>query len=281
MDETALAQIIRSIILTSLAQKGRRFIPVAVSARHVHVSEEHLKILFGGPLTARNNLSQRGQFASGETVEVSGPKGAFTVRVLGPPRGATQVEVSLTDTFTLGVAAQIRMSGSVAGTPACTLRGPAGTVELREGVIVAARHVHLSPAQACAYGLNDGERIALKVPPPREGILGGFTVRIAEGFDVEAHLDTDEANGSGLTGGVILEMVSGQDFLPAKNPAIAGAASSAAPRGSLDLITERDINNAAAGGLDTVYCTAGGFVSPAAADRAKLKGITIERAGLT
>ncbi|MDR2181671.1 MAG: hypothetical protein LBN92_03220, partial [Treponema sp.] len=212
-------------------------------------------------------------FASEQTLEVAGPKGLFkAVRVLGPVRRATQVELSITDTYTLGIKPVIRMSGSIEGTPGCTLRGPAGTVDVPSGVIVAARHVHLSPEQAAVYGLKDGGAISLKLPPPREGVLGGIVVRVGAGFDVEAHLDTDEANGSGLLCGTILEMVSGASIMPAGGEPCAGSGGAA-----LDLVTERDVNKALMAGAGVVYCGARGLISPAAADRAKEKGIAIKR----
>jgi putative phosphotransacetylase len=269
MDETALKQLVRNTILTSLAGRGLYYFPVAISARHVHLSRVDFELLFGvgKTMNKRRDLSQPGQFAAEQTVDLTGPKGSLKkVRVLGPARARTQVEISISDSFTLGIAPVIRMSGSITGTPGCTLTGPAGTVELKEGVIAAARHAHMSPDQAAAYGLKDGDFIAIKTLPPREGVIGGIVVRCGEGHDLEVHLDTDEANGNGILCGTILEAVVG-----------ATGASGMLPPGEavLDLVTERDINNAVERGEKTVYCSAKGFISPAAADRAKEKGIQI------
>ncbi|MDR2768400.1 MAG: phosphate propanoyltransferase [Treponema sp.] len=275
MNEARLKQLIRTAVLVELAKRGLYYIPAAISARHIHLAQEHLEILFGtgARLTPKSELSQHGEFASEQTLEAAGPRGLFkAVRVLGPVRGATQVELSITDTYTLGIKPVVRMSGKIEGTPGCTLRGPAGTVDLPSGVIVAARHVHLSPEQAAVYGLKDGDAVSLKLPPPREGVLGGVVVRVAAGFDLEAHLDTDEANGSGLLCGTILEMASAASIMTAAAP-FAGTAVDAA----LDLVTERDVNKALMSGAGAVYCSAKGFVSPAAADRAKEKGIAIKR----
>jgi putative phosphotransacetylase len=301
MDETALRQLVRNVILTNFAKQGLLYLPVAVSARHVHLSKDDFRTLFGpeASMTVYRNLSQPGQFACEQTLEVLGAKnsagefrGSFKkVRVLGPERGSTQVEISVSDSFTLGITPLIRMSGNIAGTPGCTLKGPAGTLELKEGVIVAARHVHMSEEQAAAYGLRSGDVVGVKTPAPREGIIGGIVVRCGKGHDLEVHLDTDEANGNGILCGTILEAVAGSAGvstgpamagpvsagLPSGVSAAAGTAGGAGPGQALDLVTEKDINRAAETGTKTVYVSVKGFISPAAADRAKVKGISICR----
>jgi putative phosphotransacetylase len=285
MEETALKQLVRNVILTGFAKQGLFYLPVAISARHVHLSKDDFRTLFGSEasMSVYRDLSQPGQFASGQILELAGPKGSFKkVRVLGPERGNTQVEISASDSFTLGIEPVIRMSGNIAGTPGCTLRGPAGTLELKEGVIVAARHVHMSEEQAAAYGVKNGGIVAVKTPPPREGLIGGIVVRCGKGHDLEVHLDTDEANGNGILCGTILEAVTGN---PAGGQAAGGTDRYAGPPDgtaasqvfALDLVTEKDVNNAAGRGEKTVYVTAKGFISPAAADRAKVKGIKVCR----
>ncbi|MDR1929470.1 MAG: phosphate propanoyltransferase [Treponema sp.] len=295
MDERELTQLIRNVILAALAKRGLFYVPAAVSARHVHLSRGDFEALFGkgGAMTRYRDLSQPGQFASGQTVEVIGPKGSFKkVRVLGPERGQTQVEISISDSFSLGIKPEIRMSGNIAGTPGCTLAGPAGRVDIAQGVMVAARHIHMSAEQAASYGVKDGDEISLKVPGPRAGIIGGVTVRSGKGHDLEVHLDTDEANGNGLLCGTILEMVPPGEASLRLSPS-AGVSSGAAalsdafpstaapslqpPSSALDLVTEREINNAVQRGEKTVSVTARGFITPAAADRAKVRGITIRR----
>ncbi|MDR1506044.1 MAG: phosphate propanoyltransferase [Treponema sp.] len=273
MEETALKQLIRNAVLVSFAKTGRFYLPVAVSARHVHLSRSDFAALFGAGAAMKpyRVLSQPGQFASEQTVEIAGPKGSFgKVRVLGPERGSTQVEISVSDSFTLGIQPVIRMSGNTAGTPGCILKGPAGKVELKEGVIVAARHVHMSEEQAAAYGVGDGAVVSVKTPLPREGVIGGIVVRCGKGHDLEVHLDTDEANGNGILCGTILEALTGAEG--------GGLSGNAAGFGRiLELVTERDVNNAAGRGEKTVCVAAKGFISPAAADRAKEKGIQICR----
>ena len=277
MDQGALKQLVQNTVLTAFAKRGMYFFPVAVSARHVHLSKNDFGELFGKgkTMTRHRDLSQPGQFACEETVEVTGPKGSIKkVRVLGPERNETQVEISASDSFTLGIKPEIRMSGNIAGTPGCTLTGPGGKITINSGVIVAARHVHLSEEQAAAYGVKEGGVISLKTPFPRSGIIGNIAVRTGNNFDLEVHLDTDEANGNGIFCGTILEAAGfGTSPETALKPGFGAGASAAA----LDLITERDINKAMERGERTLYCTAKGFISPAARDRAKEKGITLCR----
>jgi putative phosphotransacetylase len=281
MDEPALKRLIRNTVLVRLTGYGLRYVPAAVSARHIHLCEKDRRILFGPETALRplRGLSQPGQFAAEQTLDLAGPKGVLgKVRVLGPERDRTQVEVSVSDCYVLGIKPVIRMSGNTGGSPGCTLTGPAGRVELSEGVIVAARHVHMSQEQAAAYGVKNGGLITLKVPPPREGLMGGIVVRAGEGHDLELHLDTDEANGNHIENGAFLEFWDG--VFPEGAGAVPGRAGavSGEPGGrALDLVTERDVNEALDRGLSLILCTEKGFISPAAADRAKEKGIVIRR----
>lgn len=175
-------------------------IPVAVSARHAHLSRAALDALFGKghELTFERTLGQSEGWAARETVEVIGPAGHFPrVRVLGPLRAKTQVEVSRTDTFTLGLDAPLRDSGHLDGTPRVMLRGPAGDVET-DGLIVAARHVHMSPGDARTLGLHDGDYVDINVDGERPVAFARTLVRIKDGFTTEMHIDTDEANAAGI-----------------------------------------------------------------------------------
>lgn len=170
---------------------------VETSARHLHVTKEHLEILFGKGATLSNkkNLSQPGQFATNEKVMVVGPKGQLNMSILGPERPATQIEVSLSDARTLGVVAPIRESGDIKGSAPCKLVGPCGEVELEEGVIVAKRHIHTTPEDAKVLGVNDKDIVMVKIPSEdRELIFGDVVVRVSEKFATAMHLDTDEAN---------------------------------------------------------------------------------------
>lgn len=184
---------------------------VETSARHVHVTEETLEVLFGKghTLTKKKDLSQPGQYACEERVEVVGPKKSLAnVSILGPCRKADQVELSATDARSIGIAAPIRESGDTAGSGACKLVGPCGEVELKEGVIVAKRHIHLTKADAEELGVNDKDVVWVKVDTPeRKAILGDVVCRVSDSYAKAMHIDTDEANaiGSvpGLTGVIV------------------------------------------------------------------------------
>ena len=171
---------------------------VETSARHVHLTEEHIAILFGegAMLTFKKELSQPGQFACEERVTVVGPKKSIpNVIILGPARKASQVEVSLTDARTLGIAAPIRESGDVAGSAPCKLIGPCGEVDLAEGVIAAKRHIHFTPEDAKNFGVVDKQIVSVKITNPyRSTVFGDVVVRVSEKFAPAMHIDTDEAN---------------------------------------------------------------------------------------
>lgn len=174
---------------------------VETSARHVHVTQEHLEILFGkgAVLTKKKDLSQPGQFACEERVTVVGPKKELKgVSILGPVRKATQVELSATDARSIGIAAPIRESGDVAGSGACKIIGPEGEVDISEGVIVAKRHIHLTPADAEELGVKDKQIVCVKIDTPeRKAILGDVVCRVSENFARAMHIDTDESNAVG------------------------------------------------------------------------------------
>ena len=171
---------------------------VETSARHVHLTEEHIEALFGkgATLTHKKDLSQPGQFACEERVTLVGPKKSIAnVIILGPARKDTQVEVSFTDACTLGVSAPVRESGDVAGTPGLKLVGPAGEVDIDAGVIVAKRHIHFTPEDAAEYGVSDKEIVKLKIESnDRTTIFDDVVVRVNPNFAAAVHLDTDEAN---------------------------------------------------------------------------------------
>lgn len=184
---------------------------VETSARHVHVTEETLKILFGEghQLTHKKDLSQPGQFACEERVTVVGPKKSLErVSILGPVRKADQVELSLTDARSIGVTAPIRESGDVAGSGACKLVGPCGGVELKEGVIVAKRHIHATPEDAEALGVKDKDVVSVKIDTEgRSLIFGDVVVRVSPKFALAMHIDTDESNAAGCGREVYGEIV--------------------------------------------------------------------------
>jgi len=173
-------------------------IPIAVSARHIHLTDEAVELLFGAghTLTQWRPLSQPGQFACEERLKVIGPKGNLPrVRVLGPTRKHCQVEVSRTDEFKLGVDAPIRGSGDTDGTPGVMLVGPAGRLELKQGLICARRHVHMTPQDAERYGVAHHDVVEVAVDTDgRDLIFGDVLVRVSTRYALEMHIDTDEAN---------------------------------------------------------------------------------------
>lgn len=183
---------------------------VEISARHVHVTKETLATLFGEghTLTNKKNLSQPGQFACEEKVMIVGPKGSLKASILGPERNADQVELSLTDARSIGVTAAIRESGDIAGTAGCKLVGPAGEVEISEGVIAAKRHIHMTPADAENYGLSDKQVVSVKIPTAgRALIFDDVVVRVSDKFKLAMHIDTDEANAAAVPGSCIGEIL--------------------------------------------------------------------------
>ena len=182
---------------------------VETSARHVHLSQEAIDTLFGKgyTLTNKKDLSQPGQFACEEKVEVIGPKGSLKMSILGPARPASQVEISLSDARTLGVKAPVRESGDIAGTTGCTIKVGDNVVEISEGVIVAKRHIHMTPADAAELGVSDKEIVKVKLDTARPLIFDDVVVRVSDKFALAMHIDTDECNAAGAAGEVYGEIV--------------------------------------------------------------------------
>jgi acetate kinase len=185
-------------------ERGLR-IPVAVSARHVHLTTASIAALFGPGhrLEIMKPISQPGQYAARETVTLVGPKGRIAgVRVLGPPRQADQVEISRTDEFALGIDAPVRESGDLDNTPGIRIEGPAGALTLRRGVICALRHIHMTPGDAAAFGVQNGDRVDVRVDTDgRDLTFGDVLVRVRDDYRLEMHVDTDEANAAGISPG--------------------------------------------------------------------------------
>ena len=171
---------------------------VETSARHVHLSREDLDILFGKgfELTSKKDLSQPGQFATNERVTVVGPKREIAnISILGPVRKQTQVELSATDARSVGIPIVVRESGDLAGTPGCKIVGPCGEVEISEGVIVAKRHIHLTPDSAAEFGVEDKQIVSVEIKGTgRSTVFGDVVIRVSEKFAPAMHIDTDESN---------------------------------------------------------------------------------------
>lgn len=220
MKEKMIEDIVKQVI-AKLDQKNKQAdgsIPIAVSARHIHLQQEHVDILFGPnyALTKRHDLSQPGQFAANETLMIAGPKGSISrVRILGPVRPASQVEVSVTDAFTLGVKAPLRESGDIAGSSPITLIGPSGAVHLEEGLIIAQAHIHMNPQEADVLGVTDGQFVQVEVNSERPVTIKQVKVRVSSRYVLEMHIDTDEANAGFITQGTI-----GNIIYPSESPTI-------------------------------------------------------------
>lgn len=183
---------------------------IETSARHMHLSKEHLDILFGAgaELHPKKELSQPGQFACEERVEVIGPKGSFVMSVLGPTRPETQVEISLSDARKVGIAAPIRESGAIENSGACKLKGPAGEVDIEKGVIAAQRHIHLDPASAEKAGVSDQQIVSVKTEANgRSLVFGDVICRVNPSYAAAMHVDTDESNAAALAPGAEGEII--------------------------------------------------------------------------
>lgn len=178
-------------------------VPVGLSNRHVHLSQAHIEILFGEgyELTKFKDLSQPGQYAANEKIDVVGPKGTLSMRVLGPARKESQVEVSLADGFVLGVVPPVRDSGDILDSPGAKLVGPKGEVVIDKGIIAAARHIHMHTSDAEAFGVKDKEEVSVKVEGKRGLVFENVLVRVHETFALEFHLDIDEGNAAGIKNG--------------------------------------------------------------------------------
>lgn len=186
---------------------------IEVSARHIHIEKNHVERLFGKghKLTPIKDLSQPGQFAAKETVTLSGPKGEMkNVRILGPERNQTQVEISETDCFKLGIKPAVRLSGDLLGTSGVVMKGPLGEVELKEGVIVAERHVHMSQKDADKIKVKNGDRVMVDIDGIRDLLYENIPVRVSEKFETRLHLDTDEANAAFIQSGDTGELIINQ-----------------------------------------------------------------------
>ena len=193
-------------VLPGAAQSLRTEVSIGVSGRHMHMCQEHVEILFGKghSLTPTRKLSQPGQFACEEQVDLRSAKGEIQrVRVLGPARPETQIELSLTDTFRLrlDVSVPVRMSGKTQGSPGLILVGPAGEVELDHGVIIAQRHIHMTPEDAAEFGLADKQVVAVACGDARQVVFGNVVVRVSNEYSLDFHIDTDEANAAGVKTG--------------------------------------------------------------------------------
>ena len=212
-DDKIVAEIVSRVMagLGNNATSDNDVVPVGVSNRHIHLSTADLETLFGKgyELTPIKDLSQPGQFACKETLTIVGPslRPIENVRVLGPVRKASQVEISRTDSFTLKVKPPVRESGDIAGSAPVTIIGPKGVVTLKEGCIIANRHIHMSTDEGAAFGLADGQYVDVEVEGARRTKFYDVQVRVHKDFRLEMHIDTDDANAAGIGNGAKVKIV--------------------------------------------------------------------------
>jgi putative phosphotransacetylase len=211
LDRETIERIVRQIVLDRAQTSHEPKLMVSISARHLHLTDEHVETLFGSgrKLTPMKDLYQDGFYAAEETVMVVGPKRRMlpSVRVLGPTRPHSQVELAFTDGISLGIDLPVRPSGKIAGTPGCVLVGPKGVVELKEGVIRAERHVHMNLDHARHYGVKNGDRMSLRIESSCAVVFRDLLVRADETSKLEVHLDTDEGNAADLDHAWKVELV--------------------------------------------------------------------------
>jgi len=210
-------EVLQQVLRNQPSPPYDRKIPIGVSARHVHLAQAEVEQLFGEnyQLTPKFELSQPGQFAAEETVVLAGPKGSIEkVRILGPARALSQVEVSWTDAMKLGLKPPLRISGDIKGSSPVTLIGPNGSVVLTEGLIIAQAHIHMSPADSVRFQVVDGQSVQIKVAGIRPITLANVMIRVSERYRLEMHVDTDEANAGLIQQGDFAEIVNGQKIEP-------------------------------------------------------------------
>lgn len=222
MNREALVEEITKLVIAELKQHHMLqdtalqskplapYVPVSVSARHVHLQQEHVDILFGKgyQLTKDRDISQPGQYACQETVTLMGPGGKISnVRALGPLRKQTQVEVARSDARVLGISPPVRHSGDLKGSAPIVIIGPKGTVRLKEGCIIADRHIHMTPQDAQAYGVYNSQKVSVLVEGEKGGIMNQVTIRVRDDYALDMHIDTDDANAFGLTGNEYVKII--------------------------------------------------------------------------
>ncbi|MTI59030.1 MAG: phosphate propanoyltransferase [Firmicutes bacterium] len=220
MNQSELVSRITSEVIKTLNSQGSNNllannfsdgIPVGVSVRHVHISQGDLEVLFGRgyTLSKKKDLAQPGEFASNELVTVVGPKlrSIANVRILGPVREKTQIELAKTDGIILGIDPPVRKSGDLAGSESATIVGPEGSITLREGVIRANRHIHMGPADARRFAVRDNDLVSVEVPGEKGLIFKNVQVRVREGWVLVMHLDTDDANAAGISCGTRVKLL--------------------------------------------------------------------------
>lgn len=278
---SAVAQSTKTSLQITFSQSGNPLIPVGISNRHLHITHEHLDILFGRDyqLTLRNNLSQRGEFAANETVTIVGRNGKFlsNVRILGPIRPYTQVEISKTDGYAIGILPPIRESGDINNTTSVTIIGPAGSTTLPNGLIRANRHIHLDPDSAAKLGVKDKQIVKVRSTSQKPTIFESVMIRIKDTFVPEIHLDTDDANAADLSNGDTVELLLKEEITYPNPTAITNERKKIIPaeKSKHTIITQKDIYIAKMNGIKEVIVPNDAIVTDIAHEYARREGIKI------
>ena len=275
--QTIIAKILAKLTGFSLAAVHPRPLPIGVSNRHIHLSRTDLEALFGAgyQLKPWRDLSQPGQFAAAETVMIGGPKGFIErVRVLGPLRKQTQVEISRHDGFQLGSNPPLRESGNLSGSAPITVIGPKGAVQLREGLIIARRHIHMTPADAAEYGLKDGAIVQVKLGGERGLVYDQVVVRVNDQFRLELHLDLDEANAAGQDQNGAAYLIHCNSIIMAQRNETAQPENSSLTSEPLALVTEESVRSAWKN-QRVLSVKEGGMITPLARDTMKDLGVEV------
>lgn len=280
MEDSSLKDLVLRLVLSELAAQGDLRVPVNASNRHIHLSRQDADALFspGHALTPLRALAQPGQFACQEQVVMETPAGSLQLRVVGPLRSQTQIELSHAEAVKLKIPPTLRLSGDIKGSPGCVLVNGSKRVTLKEGVIVAQRHMHLSPEEALAFGLKHGDRVCLYVGGSRRLTFHDVIVRSGPGHVLEAHLDREEANAAGLVDGQLCRVIPGGEparpaprLQAAAAPAIQGpeheARLEAGPKGR-GLLTEDEVLALIHAGKTRIIYPRGTIISPLARDAA-------------
>lgn len=274
---TIITRILAKITGYSLMPAHPQPLPVGVSNRHLHLSSADLEALFGAgyQLQRQRDLLQPGQFAAMETVNIAGPKGCIEkVRVLGPVRKQTQVEVSRGDGYKLGLNPPIRESGKLQGSCGVTLIGPKGSVHLKEGLIIAQRHIHMSPDDAVHYGVADGENVQVKTGGERSLVFDQVLVRVSRNFNLEFHLDIDEANAAGIRQGDLVNLLTDNSVIEMRNKSVQFKNERKIPDTPFTLVTE-EIVRSAWKNKTAILVTDGSIFTPLARDTIKELGMEV------
>lgn len=281
MELTSLRAVVERALLTELARGGEFFVPVSSSNRHIHLSQRDADRLFGPEYTFQKlrDLAQPGQYACREQVVLETPKGRLHLRVLGPCRKETQVELSVTDAIGLGLDPVVRMSGDLSGTPGGTILSGEEQVHLPRGIIVAERHLHMASHQAQAYHLKDGDRVSLVAEGVRPTVFGGVVVRVGEAHSLEAHLDRDETNAAALFPQGLCRLVHQKkpSLSPGKVPMPITAPVFKREKGQRTLVTEEAVKAAYQGGQSVLLLDQKTIVTPLARDAALQYRIQLRR----